>query len=237
MMNRNMEKLRYDKVLNKAICEKYNIYIHGSASEQYNMYVGKGEKELINKIIEQIFETIGCHPIKLLDYTKEIDCKGNLITSPDDFLLDNGKRLSIRINKNNSFASPRILGQAGYGVLNSYFGDDFGKKVENQDDIKTLFINKIDIIFPKLIEKTFYSDITVFINLMENNIINVVYKDHIIYPQFELSDFEFTCGLSEWRESNTLKYKDVVVADIQLNKYGTFKFRFKIDKLVQLFIK
>lgn len=221
----------------KLICEKYDLYIHESAMEKYDNFINIAYKEQIDRIIPEIFEKIGYIPVKFLAYTKEIDDKGNLITLPDDFLLSNGKRLSIKTIENTCKVAPRVLGQAGYNVLNMYFEKIYGKKIENQNDIRKLFIDKIDEILPFFLEKTFISDLTLVIKRGNENDYYIISKEHISYPKFIKSDFEFTRNLDVWKESNTLKYKGVPVAEIQINRYSTFKFRFLVDNLLVFILK
>ena len=48
---------------------------------------------------------------------------------------------------------------------------------------------------------------------------------------FERDDFEFTRDLSNWTESTTLKYHGTSIAEIQVHKERSFKFRFSISNI------
>jgi hypothetical protein len=48
----------------------------------------------------------------------------------------------------------------------------------------------------------------------------------------EKNNFSFTRDFSSWTESTTLKYKGISIAEIQIHKNRTFKFRFILSKLL-----
>ena len=113
-----MNNADYGMTFQKVICDKYGIYIHGSASEQFRANYNSQYVDEIKKIVPHIFSAIGSEPEKLLTYTKYM-VEGNLCTSPHNFLLKSGKTMSIRTMKKSDKVAPRTVGQAGYKFLMS----------------------------------------------------------------------------------------------------------------------
>ena len=240
MLRSNFSNIDYSFLIVYAICEKYKLAIPKYLSAEM-AYLGDNEyKRIIMEVILKIFGEINAYPVKLLAYSKKTGSKGELVTSPHDFLLDNGKTLSIKTSISNGEyykAAPRVVGQAGYNVLNKYFETLYGKKIETQDDIKRLFISKIDDILPIFIEKMFDSDYTLFIQRENEKNCLIVNKDNIELPIFEKADFTFTRNMEDWSESTSLKYKNITIAEIQTRKSRTFKFRFIINNLLKYIYK
>ena len=217
------------------ICEKYKLNIPKYLSDEI-FITNEKQKSKILEVIPEIFDALGSIPVKFLGYSKEVDDKGNLVTSPHDFMLDNGKTISIKTNKAKSGScrvAPRVVGQAGYNVLNTYFECIYGKKIETQEDIKRLFIYKIDEIFPIFIDKTFISDYTIFVERENEENYILVDKNMIKIPIFEKHNFSFAKNLEEWNESNTIKYMNRAIAEVQTPKHRTFKFRFNINNILE----
>lgn len=219
----------FGNYIKKNICEKYGLMVHQTALEQFVNVEGKGE---VQCIIDKLFNLIGHSPVKLLAYTKEY-VDDNLVMSPYDFLLDNGETLTIKTFKTSNKVAPRILGQAGYNILNSYFSQIYGKQINAQEDIKELIETKIDKILSYFIDKLFEADYTAFIN-MNNDNINLIRRSDIKSIEFCRDDFTFTRRGKEWCESTTLKYRGVSIAEIQVHKKRTFKFRFFIDNIKEI---
>lgn len=226
----------YKIALEYLICKKYKLgipqYIKSEeASVKYSEY-----RQSLEELIPLIFDDIGILPIKFVAYSKESDSNGNLITSPHDFILENEKTLSIRTSKAKSSSckiAPRVIGQAGYNVLNSYFGKIYGKTIETQQDLKELFFFKADSVLPIFLEKTFISDYSVFVQLNDEPRFTIVEKARIRPVSFEPDDIEYTRDLDEWTESNSIKYRGITIAEVQTHKYRTFKFRFLLNNILQ----
>ena len=126
--------------------------------------------------------------------------------------------------KTSDKVAPRTVGQAGFEKLNDYFGDIYGKKIEDQEDIKDLMFNKIDETLPIFIDHLFLSDYTVLISKQAPDKYEIVNNDEISYASFSRNDFTFTRDLATWNESTTLKYHGKTIAEIQVHKHRSFKF-------------
>lgn len=220
----------YGLTLQKIICDYYKLPINNHADAQFNSsYNTDYEKELI-PIIPKIFEDICSKPVELLTYTSKFtDHKQS--TSPHNFLLKNGETLSFRSVKTSDKVAPRTVGQAGFERLNDYFFDIYGKKIENQDDIKELMFNNIDEVLPIFIDHLFQSDQTVIISQRDPTNYKIIRNDEVDYVSFSRNDFRFTKDLTTWNESTTLKYHNKSIAEIQVHKKRSFKFRFIVSAL------
>lgn len=226
----NQNNADYGLTLQKIICEYYGLHINSHAYAQFDSsYNEDYEDDLIN-IVPKIFTDLGSKPVELLTYTSKLTDQKQR-TSPHNFLLENGETLSFRSVKTSDKVAPRTVGQAGFPVLNDYFSDIYGKEIENQEDIKELMYNKIDEVLPIFIDHLFQSDETIIISQKEPNDFRIIRNDEVGYVSFSRSDFTFTRDLTTWKESTTLKYHNKSIAEIQVHKKRSFKFRFIVSAL------
>lgn len=220
----------YGLTLQKRICDKYNIPINDWAKKQFNDVYNASYEENIDEIIPIIFEEVRSTPKKLLTYVEDV-INGRRRTSPHNFELQNGKTLSIRTTKTSDKICPKVVGQAGFPVLNDFFSETYGALIETQYDIQKLMVDHIHEVLPVFIDYLFQSDFTVIINRMSKDDMQVIKADEIGDYSFTRDEFEFTRGLGEWTESTTLKYHNISIAELQTHKNRTFKFRFAISKI------
>lgn len=220
----------YGLTLQKIICDTFELPINSQAYAQFNSSYNKEyEKDLI-QIVPEIFTDIGSEPVELLTYTSKFTDRRQT-TSPHNFLLENGETLSFRSVKTSDKVAPRTIGQAGFPVLNDYFSDIYGKVIEDQNDIKKLMFNSIDLVLPIFIDHFFQSDQTVIMSRKEPDNYKIIRNDEVGYVSFSRNDFTFTRDLDTWKESTTLKYHGKSIAEIQVHKKRSFKFRFIVSAL------
>lgn len=229
-----MNNAEYGISFQKRICQYYDVYIHSLAKEQFDSNSNEQFNEEIDSMIPVIFNKINSNPKKLLTYSRIID-NSKVIVSPHNFLLEDERTLSIRTNKKGDKVAPRVVGQAGYNVLNEYFAEIYGKQILNQDDIKELVYEHIHKILPIFINKLFQSDVTVFVNQGDSENIKIIYANEVGNYSFSRKELSFTKSKEDWKESITLKYGNVSIAEIQVHKNRTFKFRFIISKIPEWF--
>lgn len=229
--------------IQECICRKYDLEVNNHAREQFNSNRMRLSVDVINTI-EKIFRELGDDPIKCTTFEKS--SKKGESTKPYNFILKSGKTLAIKTNKKKSSkVCPNVVGQAGYPVLNYHFGHLTNESIQSQDDIKNLIEDKIDKLLPIFIDYMFISDITAWIypdkdGQMQYKIIKREEAPDLI---FKREDLYFTREGSEWKESTTLKHKsldgkkDISLAEIQVHSNRTFKFRFNMDKIVDMLKK
>lgn len=220
----------YGLTLQKIICDYFNLAINDHANAQFNASYNENYEEDLISIVPKVFKDVGSEPIKLLTYTSEYTDERQT-TSPHNFLLESGETLSFRSVKTSDKVAPRTVGQAGFEKLNDYFGDIYGKVIEDQNDIKELMFNSIDEVLPIFIDHLFQSDQTVIVSQKAPKDYKIIRNDEVGYASFSRNDFRFTRDLTTWNESTTLKYHDKSIAEIQVHRKRSFKFRFIVSAL------
>lgn len=224
----------YGLSLQKLICDHYGLEVNDYAFEQFKAnYNSAYDKELM-PICSKIFEAVGSKPIQLLTYTKLL-VNSKQTTSPHNFLLADGKTLSVRTTKGSDKVAPRTVGQAGFAVLNDFFADVYGEEITSQRDVRKMIVNHIHEILPIFIDNLFQSDYTVLIKRDDLTKIQIIKLSDVGQYSFSKDEFTFTRGLDKWTESTTLKFHGTSIAEIQTHTERTFKFRFIISAIPEWF--
>lgn len=216
--------------IQKYICEKYNISMNKKAESQFQSNYNKKYEIGLNDLTNTIFKDIGSIPVKCLTFSNSINNKETL--SPHNFMLKNGNTVSIRTNKSGDKASPRVVGQCGLKVFNDFFSEIAGFEIRDKEEIKEVVFNNIHKMIPIFLDYLFISDYTIWIRY-DNSEYNyeIFNRNQIIDIEIERDNFTFTREGNEWKESTTLKYKEISIAEIQIHRKRTFKFRFSIKAL------
>ena len=218
----------------KIICDKFHLTpITEHAINQFAASYDDSLRNIVEPLVNEIFNGLGVTPIECTTFS--VDENNKLL--PYNFILSDNSTLSIRTNISSSKVAPRIVGQAGFDKLNMHFGSIYGGPIISQDDIKHLIMEKIDKCLPIFFEFLFDADYILWI-YQENGI----YKYHLIKGdsgvdiKFERNKFSFTRSYDEWVESNTLKYNNKSIAEIQVHKNRSFKFRFIMKNVLPLIV-
>lgn len=224
--------------IQKIICDIYSVTIPDEAKNQFEANYNPELKQYLIPLVKSLFFEIGSTPVQCLTYT--YSGKTNETKSPHNFILSNGSTFSIRSNKNGDKIAPRVVGQAGIQVFNDNFEDILGYKIENKNEIKKAVFDNIHMMMPTFIDYIFISDFTVWVQTDPNDEHKYSYtifdKSKTVDMSFERNYFSFTRDLSTWNESTTLKYKNKSIAEIQIHKNRSFKFRFIMNALSELLI-
>ncbi len=226
----------YGMSLQKLICDFYDLDVNSHAYEQFKANYNCAYDKELKPLCSKIFKEVGSKPVQLLTYTKEL-INSKQTTSPHNFLLEDGKTLSVRTTKGSDKVAPRSVGQAGFKTLNDYFSDIFEEEITSQADVRKLVVNHIDEILPIFIDNLFQSDYTVLIDRNDLSKLQVIRMSEVGQFSFSKEDFSFTRGLDTWSESTTLKYHSKSIAEIQTHSERTFKFRFIISAIPEWFKK
>lgn len=210
--------------LQKLICDKFNITPNSNwAINQFNASYDNNLRDKLNPLIDEIFSSLNNKPIECTTFDKDEHNKD----VPYNFILSDNSTLSIRTNIKGSKVAPRVVGQAGFEKLNIFFGNIYGKEIKTKDDIKRLIYDDIDKCLPIFFEHLFDADYVLWIYIENDK-----YKYHLIKGDsgididYDRAKFSFTRTIDEWVESNTLKYLTNSIAEVQVHKERTFKFRF-----------
>ena len=219
--------------LQKLICDKYGIVPNQWANAQFEASYNKSFADYFNPIIDGIFLKIGLKPIECLTFSPSSKARETL--SPHNFLLEGNKTLSIRTNKSGDKVAPRVVGQCGIERFNEHFGAIANKTITDKQEIKEVVFNNIHLMLPIFIDYLFISDYTVWIHTTGNKIeFQIIDSNRIVNIELERNCFSFTKDLTSWNESTTVKYKGRSLAEIQIHKHRTFKFRFIMSELTEL---
>lgn len=230
-----MNNADFGMTFKSLICQKYNISPNNTAKEQFQSNYNHSYEKIINPHIKKIFNQIGSEPIVCNSFEKDPNNKGRFL--PYDFTLKNGCTLSIKTNKNSDKVAPRVVGQAGLNTLNIIFSDIFDYVIEDKNDIKAQIYSHIHQMLPIFIDYMFNADYTVFIAPIYNQSnywYQIIDNKYFVDISFERENFSFSKKLSDWNESITLKYKNLSIAEIQIHKNRTFKFRFIMTNFFKL---
>lgn len=227
-MNDNFSKFGF--TLQKCICDKYGIVPNSDkAIAFFQSSYDSSYKGNCSILIDKIFNKIGFKPVLCTTFDKTT--KGRDV--PYNFILEDNSSLSIRTNIKGDKVAPRNVGQAGYKKLNEYFGSIYGQEIKNQMDIKKLVFYHLSEIFPIFLDNLFDADYIVWVNQKENNYdCEIIKGDNYADLEFDAKNFTFTRQFNEWIESNTIKYKGLSIAEVQIHKNRTFKFRFAMEALL-----
>lgn len=224
----------YGLSLQKLICDEYDLEVNDYAFEQFKANYNSAYEKELTPLCTKIFKQVGSKPVQLLTYTKkQINSKQTI--SPHNFLLEDGKTLSVRTTKGSDKVAPRTVGQAGFAVLNDYFSDIFGEVITSQSDVRRMVVNHIHEILPIFIDNLFQSDYTVLISRNDLSKLQIIKSSDVEQYTFSREEFTFTRGLDSWTESTTLKYRGTSIAEIQTHAERTFKFRFIISTIPEWF--
>jgi len=215
------------------ICNKYDII--PQSDKAINNFNAAYDKEISSKMdffVDEIFGFLKLYPIECTTFKKNEKGGGEV---PYNFILSDNSTLSIRTNYSSGMVAPRKVGQAGFSVLNKYFGHIYQNKIESQNDIKKLIINHIDKVLPIFFDFLFDADYIIWL-YQENTTFKykLIKGDSGVNIDFDKENFTFTRDYDKWLESTTLKYKGTSVAEIQIHKNRTFKLRFKMKNVLPL---
>lgn len=223
--------------IQKCICDKYRIEPHPNAIKQFESSYNAEYSYNIDKLIDAIFGELGKTPVECLTFAPSKSSKETL--SPHNFILSNGASLSIRTNLKGDKIAPRVVGQAGINTFNEHFGSIIGYDIKEKNEIKKAVFNNIHNMMPIFIDYIFISDYTVWVQVTKDNIYEytIFDKSSIVDINLERESFSFTRDLSMWSESTTLKYRGKSLAEIQIHKNRTFKFRFIMNTLSEMLVE
>ena len=220
----------------RIICKDYDLKPCKKAYRQFASTANFDIETQLIPVLKKVIRDLKYFPVECTTFKKSPN-KGETYI-PYNFVLENGKTLSIRTTKTSNKIAPRVVGQAGYEVLNSFFEDIIGFRLENQEQIRFAVYNHISEMLPIFIDYLFNSDYTVWIFPKDDKFDYVIFDNNSsVNIEYDPTNFTFTRALNEWRESITLKYKGFSIAEIQTHQNRTFKFRFILPKFFALLNK
>lgn len=230
-----MNNAEFGITIQKFICEKFDVPMSELAKEHFksNSNPALLSKYDIDDVISLAFKELKLKPVNCLTYTPSDNAME--LYNPNNFILSNNKTLSIRTSRKGGKVAPRVVGQAGIDTFNYYFNQFMDKPVTDKEQIKSIIYNHIHEMLPIFFDYLFVSDFTIWLqyNSYDGLFYTIFNRDSILDLEFERSNFSFTRDLDQWKESTTLKYKGISIAEIQIHKNRTFKFRFIMNSVAK----
>lgn len=221
--------------IQKFICDYFSIQIPIEAKEQFTSNYNKNYISDLNiqSTVVSAFDELGVIPQKCVTYTNSENTGERY--NPNNFILMNGKTLSVRTSKFSDKIAPRVVGQAGIETFNYHFNQFTDKHIEDKQEIKSIVYNNIHKMLPIFFDYLFISDFTIWFQYTSDNQLSytIFDKNQFLDLEFDRSNFTFTKDLDNWKESTTLKYKNKSIAEIQIHKNRTFKFRFIMKSVIE----
>lgn len=215
----------------KTICDMYGIIPESETARSFfETNYDPVLSDQFRPVIIKAFSELGLKP-KMCHTFEKI---GNRLV-PFNFTLEDNSTLSVRTTTNKDKVAPREVGQAGFEKLNDYFSGIYGKQITSQDDIKHLFTKSIDKALPVFIDNLMDADHILWIHFEKTGIEYDLFDGNGSFNlKLDRSHFTFTRDYDDWLESTTLKYDGQSIAEIQIHKNRTFKFRFNLRNMLPL---
>ena len=227
---------------------QYSICKHFNLSN--NISVNRIDKKILkslnnSEIIERIFKDKP-KPIEYLTDSKKFT-SSNIKKCPHNFLLENEETISFKtfMGKGKMFA-PKVIGQSSWEVFNHFFGH-IANDVINRDNFKLFCLKNIDEILPIIIDYALVSDYNCWL-FKQNDVFKCISikRDNLPDLSFDRKKFSFTNNrktysidsikkIDNWNEeSNSIKYIDKHILEIQIHKDRQYKIRLNRDNFFEL---
>lgn len=173
-----------------------------------------------SKIIQKIFR--GKKPVEYLSNSKKYT-SDFIQRCPHNFLLSNDETFSVRTFKGSGkMFAPKVVGQAGDETFNHFFGHLINEKI-TRHSFKDFCINHINEMLPIIVDYALVSDYNCWFYLDSKGFkYEIIKRENLPELTFDINNFSFTKPTAEkWIESNTIKYKEKTVLELQLHTNRT----------------
>ena len=215
------------------IANKFNLEVPETVINKVKSALDQEHYNALTEVVDEIFDATTLQLVKCTSLSKDYS------KVPYQFIASNGKTISIRCNKSNDKIAVRYLGQPGKVVINREFGEIYGSELNCANDYKHLFIEHTVEVLPMFVEAFFDADIIIWIYKdQKTNKFKYHYIDGNADVNLEFSKFNIshTRTISTWNNSNTIKYNDESLAEIQVfndDESRTWIFRFFAGTLIK----
>lgn len=219
------------------ICEMYGITPTDKAKNQFDSVKDSEIAKKLKPVIKSIFKEIGEQPTVCTSFTKGLKSGETLL--PFNFILTSGLTCNIMTNKSRSsgnMQAPKVVGQAGFSVINYFFGHLVKKEIKTKNDIKELIWNNSWDILPIMIDYLFIADVTVWLyNKNEKYEYLIIRREEKPEIDFTPKNISYTKDdISEWNNSLTIKYGGTSIAESQVfDTSRGLTFRLNMPNLVK----
>lgn len=227
-----MNNETFGMTLQYAICVEYDI--------ENKISTERIDEKLLSsfleaKIIRKIFRGKS-KPFKSLYKTKEFTSEF-ISRCPHSFLLENEETFSVKTFKGNGkMFAPKVVGQAGDNTFNHFFGHLNTTEI-NRTNFKEFCLKNISEILPIVVDYALVSDNNCWFYRKDDTFsYEIIKRADLPDLTFDKNNFTFSKStVTEWNESNTVKYKGKTVMELQLhNNRSGYKIRLHRDNFPQL---
>lgn len=189
-----------------ALCELFNLDHKISESR-----TSRSSVELVKCILKDLPFTVSRH----IGGSNKID-----------FMVNNDTlSLSLKSNKKGYMVCPQVMGQKSKKGFCEYFEQE----VMDVDSLKKWIYDNPKIIVSEAFKNLFCCDILLWISLKGDHCIYQKEKMSEVLSGLNLEELVWKRCLSDWKESNVLKYNDQRVAEVQIhNNRDCVKVRFDL---------
>lgn len=227
-----MNNETFGMTLQYAICVEYDIE-NKISTERIDEKLLSSFLE--SKIIRKIFRGKS-KPFKSLYKTKEFTSEF-ISRCPHSFLLENEETFSVKTFKGNGkMFAPKVVGQAGDNTFNHFFGHLNTTEI-NRTNFKEFCLKNISEILPIVVDYALVSDNNCWFYRKDDTFsYEIIKRADLPDLTFDKNNFTFSKStVTEWNESNTVKYKGITVMELQLhtNRSG-YKIRLHRDNFPEL---
>lgn len=227
-----MNNETFGMTLQYAICVEYDIE-NKISTERIDEKLLSSFLE--SKIIRKIFRGKS-KPFKSLYKTKEFTSEF-ISRCPHSFLLENEETFSVKTFKGNGkMFAPKVVGQAGDNTFNHFFGHLNTTEI-NRTNFKEFCLKNISEILPIVVDYALVSDNNCWFYRKDDTFsYEIIKRADLPDLTFDKNNFTFSKStVTEWNESNTVKYKGKTVMELQLhNNRSGYKIRLHRDNFPQL---
>lgn len=208
--------------IEKQLCNLYDIEF--KSKRDNNMLVVDAHTEKL--IFDDISRSLGGHKIRIVEHVGGENGK-------TDFILTEGKTLSLKSLSSSNKICPQVIGQSSRKRIGKHFKID----IATGEDFKQFVANNLQKVLDEYIAFTFICDTTLVYTFKKAKLYTIERTD--AEPTFIECSFHLNKTVEEWNESATvLTRRDGVshsIGEFQVhNNRNCCKFRFNIDKLVEL---
>ena len=149
-----------------------------------------------------------------------------------DFVCKSGSNLSLKTNINSFKVCPAKIGQTTLQKLNKHFRSNF-----TNQEFKAFVMSNTNTILTEYLKYSFTCEHLISIKFDTGKV--YYFQAQLENLQWLIDDYQFTCTLESWNESNTVKIKIgetfVSLAEFQIHqKRNCIKCRFNFDTIILL---
>jgi hypothetical protein len=215
-----------------AICKVYDL--------DYDKRLDKrGSENWISKFMPVIPILLSNAPLPKKYVGGEKGARGGASKSNVDFLLESDKTMSVKTNRTKTMkVCPSEIGQPGYKTFDAYFGNKgWYEPPIDEHKFKQMVLQNPDSLLNEYLTKVFDNDFLLWMYLSrEKDILGkLLVSNDYTNVHFNKDLISFSRTLSQWNESNTIKYAGKSIGEFQVHSgRRSLKFRFILDNVIEL---